>query len=170
MTREIVEAICREEWPEGSMSPNELVAVVNDAADYFVELGAQNEAEDVSQYINSFALWLGGQDKNIQVYAWQLIRRVKGIDIEADDKTSVRLQPIEDKIFQGDAYTATDFEDITKFRWPKEFLKSFKDRVSEMWNELHEDDEGEETTADLILTGRFPSECSVPSSRWTRAR
>jgi len=146
-----VESILKGDFPDDNLEPDQQVSLINVIAAELSRLDPYGQGEQIMDEVNNFALWLGGQPKDLQVYAWQLIRRVKGIDVLANDKTAVRLRPLEDKIFQGEPYEADTYQDITHFAWPKQFLdgSTFEERLEV----LAEDFESDESPADLLLSG-----------------
>ena len=143
------------DWPNKILTVDQQVAVVNEAADIMVANNGPNDPEAVMDNVNNFALWLGGQDNDVQVYAWQLIRRFHGIEVLATDKTHVRLEPLEEKIFAiGTPYRVETFETIYHYPWPRQFTDTFEERLERLADEVAENDDTEVTPVDLILGGR----------------
>lgn len=146
--------IVQGQWPEGVLSNDQQISIINFLPN--VILTTREEDNVISgEQVTNIALWLGGLHRDIQVYAWQLIRRVCGVEVHADDKASVRLFPIEEKIFQGDPYTAASYDDIVKFNWPREWLdgSTFEDRLDVLVDEFCYVEIHEMVTPDMILTG-----------------
>lgn len=152
--QQLAKDIIQGSWPNVPLTNDQKISIIN----YFPNLliFTRGEPNTLSgEQVTNLALWLGGLHRDIQVYAWQLIRRLGGIEIYADDKTSVRLWPIEEQIFQGEPYFANSYEDIVKFNWPREWLdgSTFEDRLDDLvdefcWVELHDT-----VTPDVVLTG-----------------
>jgi len=151
----IVESILKGEFPDNDLTVDQQVALVNQAAHDLVALGGVDDPEAIMEQVNNLALWLGGLHADIQVYAWQLIRRVKHIGVLADDKTAVRLRPLEEKIFQDTPYEAESFEDLNHYAWPKTFLdgSTFEDRLEAVFKQQLQDDPPEIVSPDMILNG-----------------
>jgi hypothetical protein len=155
-----VDQIFEGKWPEGSIEPQVQLEIINEAADK-ITIASRN-GEEYSNWANNFALWLGGIHPNFQVYAWQLIRRRYDVEILADDKTTVRLAPLEEKVFQGKSYKALNYKNITKYHWPKVFLdgSTQEERLEALLEEIDTDLDSEQLTGDLVLSGqaRGPAE------------
>ena len=155
VAKKTAKAIFAGEWPEGTMTAKAELRVINFAGEWLENHGAIKDPELHMDKINNFALWLGGLHRDVQVYAWQLIRRYHGIEVYADDKTSVRLQPLEEKIFQGQAYHTKHVEKITKHHWPRVWAdgSTFEERVDALVDEIEDATDNSAVTADRILSG-----------------
>lgn len=155
-TLEIVEQICMEKWDSAPVAPQEQLEVINAAADKFIADGGVEDAEEVMDDINSFALWIGGLDLNLQVYAWQLIRRHSKIAIYADSKTHERMSRLEEKVFLHTPYRVINVDNVAKFNWPKVFLdgSTFEERMEAVLEDIDTDLDSEELTGDIVLSGR----------------
>lgn len=143
--------ILRGKFPKQHPSLDEQVRIANRAGDILLERNGAHDPEAVCDDIDNFALWLGGINPDVQVYAWQLIRRHHQIEIMANDKTHVRLEPLEEKIFLGEPYVAQTFNDIEHFAWPKQWLgeSTFEERLAT----LAEEYERPESPSDMLLSG-----------------
>lgn len=146
--------IIKGKWPETPLTNDQKIWIINHFPNLLVF--TRGEPNTISgDQVTNIALWLGGLHRDIQVYAWQLIRRLGGFEIHADDKTAVRLRPIEEQIFQGEPYFANSHEDIVKFSWSREWLdgSDFEDRLDDLVDEFCFVELHEMVTPDMILSG-----------------
>lgn len=145
----MVDSIFRGEFALGPLTLDQMVDICNVAVN---KLTTEPESEILTgEEIENFSLWLGGINKDIQVYAWQLIRRVKEFGIVATDKMDIRICPLEDFIFSGEPYEASDFRSIRHFAWPKIFAdgSTFEERFQELAKEYS----SAPSPADMLLSG-----------------
>lgn len=142
--------ILKGNFPEENLTLDQQVKIVNKATDKLAE------ADDIDDSANNLFLWLGGLDRDIQLYACQRLFNYKGVSFNADDKTEARLsfmEPFFEYIGEG-GYTADTYQAIDHRPWPIEHLdgSTFEDRLSDLSDEMAPEIQ-DQITPDMILTG-----------------
>jgi hypothetical protein len=155
--REIAQQILDGKWPEETFHPDFQMELIHQASIIFYDLDGKRNPEAIKDGINNLALWIGGLHLDMQVYAWQYLRRYCGFEVLADDKTTVRLAHLEERIFSGKAgYTVHFAKDITAYHWPTVYLDgtTYEEHVEALIEELDLDLDSGQLTGDLVLSGQ----------------
>jgi hypothetical protein len=141
-------------FPAEPLTLDQQVKIVNAAGDKLAK--RVNEGKPIDERANNLFLWLGGLNKDIQLYACQYIFNVKKLEIDADEKTEARLTFMEPHFEYGGAgYTADTFQAIDHRPWPVEHLDgtTFEDRLEVLFKEQLRENPPEIVSADMILNG-----------------
>ena len=142
--------ILKGNFPEENLTLDQQVKIVNKATDKLAE------ADEIDDSANNLFLWLGGLDRDIQLYACQRLFNYKGVSFNADDKTEARLsfmEPFFEYIGEG-GYTADTYQAIDHRPWPIEHLdgSTFEDRLADLADEMTPELQ-DQITPDMVLTG-----------------
>lgn len=149
--------ILKGNFPEGQLTLDQQVKIVNRAGVLL------KESEDkLDERANNLFIWLGGVNKDIQLYACKHIFNYCGISFDADEKVEARLAFLE-PFFEYDpeaGYIADTFQSIDHRPWPVEYLDgtTFEDRLEELAKEVQKEQDLGIVTVDMVLTGTAPTD------------
>lgn len=146
--------ILKGKFPTEELTLDQQVQIVNAAGDKLAERLA--EGKPIDERANNLFLWLGGLNKDVQLYACQYLFNVKKLEIDADDKTEARLAYMEPHFeYGGHGYIAVDFQTIDHRPWPVEYLDgtTYEDRLTDLWKDQMAEVITDLPTTDMILSG-----------------
>lgn len=145
----ITDAILEGDFPEDTLTLDEQVKVINEAA-YVISMTAAQSAARREEG-RCYVLWIAGLHPDLFLYGAQYLLKFKGLTFPFDDKTRVRLDSIEKRFNKTRPYEAKNYALVEHHAWPKEFLdeSTFEDRLAA----LAEEYESEESPADMLLSG-----------------
>ena len=146
--------ILKGKFPTEELTLDQQVRIVNAAGDKLAERLA--EGKPIDERANNLFLWLGGLNKDVQLYACQYLFNVKKLEIDADEKTEARLAYMEPHFeYGGHGYVADTFQTIDHRPWPVEYLDgtTYEERLTALWKENVEEIAPLLPTTDTILNG-----------------
>ena len=138
------------EFPPSDLNLDDQVTLVNEAVRQTKMLA--NDLDGINEAGNNLVTWLGGINKDVAVYGFQLMLRVKNVEFKFSDKSNERFKAIEEKYdFRDTGYEALNFNDLDHFAWPKVFSddSTFEERL----DALAEDYVPDDSPADMLLSG-----------------